>query len=117
MPVRLLTEAISPCVPLEGVRPRPVRAGRSPRSRTRLVACTTVVGSAPRSRRSSKAEARVGHPHSDTGHGKARHHPLRGYLYDPFEYISTNSYGETRAYRCFVNVRVNEYIVGGGPPE
>lgn len=116
-PVRLLTEPIPPCVPLEGVDHDPcgpdvppglgvtplhvpiswdpptiaeIMEGLDPDWVTHIVVRATV---------------RPGSTRCD------------GYLYDPFDYIHTGDFGELRAYWCFVDVRVNDYIVGAGPTE
>ena len=115
-PVRLLTEPIPPCVPLEGLDHDPcgpgVPAGVAssgpppfvwdPPSVTQIMSgflpawVTHIV---------VRATVRPGTTRCD------------GYLIDLFDYISEDSYGETRAYKCFVDVRVNEYLLGGGPTE
>ena len=116
-PVRLLTEPIPPCVPLEGLDHDPCGPGVPPG--LGLAALSVPISWDPPTIEEIleglvpewvthivvRATVRPGTTRCD------------GYLYDPFDYISTLSYSKTRAYKCFVDVRVNEYIVGAGPTE
>ena len=119
VPVPLLEETIPPCVPLEGMDHGPCGPGVPPG-----VANPSVAGSIPWWVLDPPSVQQIVEglgvffliPHivvratvlPDTTR-------CDGYLIDVHDYMGDESYGTTRLYYCFADVRVNEYIVGEGP--
>ena len=123
--VSYLDEVIPPCVPLEGYEQDTCPTITSSREPSSVIATTTLLRELP-----TFTETFLG---SVSGAIAASHIVVRATVipdtarcdvysfvsfdHDPDREIDTWFEEEFAAYICFVEVRINEYIVGEGPPE